>query len=155
MGILLFVCLFVCGVVNCHFLCFIQNLHFQTVTLNTASARAVVLSVQNEIGVSYLMDILLDNCKSSKFYFNLKILTIIYKFQLAQLQEWPAGILPPESIEVAGKIRRLKWNEMIIVAIVIDWWKWINESGSLHITILCIFVSVNGALIRYVGRLYY
>ena len=29
-------------------------------------------------GVSYLMDILLDNCKSSKFYFNLKILTIIY-----------------------------------------------------------------------------
>ena len=38
-------------------------------------------------GVSYLMDILLDNCKSSKFYFNFKILTIIYKFQLAQLQE--------------------------------------------------------------------
>ena len=98
MGILLFVCLFVCGVVNCHFLCFIQNLHFQTVTLNTASARAVVLSVQNEIGVSYLMDILLDNCKSSKFYFNFMILTKMYKLSACGDQRVNAPAAP----ELAG-----------------------------------------------------
>ena len=33
-------------------------------TAELGHARAVVLSVQDEVGVSYIMDIMLDNCKS-------------------------------------------------------------------------------------------
>ena len=49
-------------------------------------------------GVSYLMDILLDNSKSSKFYFNFMILTKMYKLSACGDQRVNAPAAP----ELAG-----------------------------------------------------